>query len=75
MTDLFDLPPQRRQEPAQAPAKASAFPHPRPTHTRPVTDGEKACACGLAATCAIGPSTYCPWCAAPLGFFGAGREA
>lgn len=75
MTDLFDLPPQGRQEPVKRPVSAYAFPHPRPATPRLLTDGERACACGLAATCAIGPSTYCPWCAAPLGFFGAGREA
>ncbi len=36
---LFDtLPPARKpQEPAQAPAKASAFPRPRPTERRPLT--------------------------------------
>jgi len=74
---LFDtLPPARKpQEPVQRPASAYAFPHPRPATRRPLMAGERACACGLAATCAIGPSTYCPWCAAPLGFFGAGREA
>ena len=74
--DLFThQPPQRRQEPTQAQATVRAFPHARPANPRPLTAGERACACGLAATCAIGPSTYCPWCAAPLGFFGAGREA
>jgi len=73
MTDLFDLTPQRRQEPAQAPAKASAFPHPRPTHPRPLTDGERACACGLAATCSEGAAAWCPWCA-PASFWpGRGR--
>ena len=68
MTDLFALPPQRHQEPAQAPTKAKGFPHPRPTTRRPLTDGEKACACGLAATCAEGTASFCPWCA-PASFW------
>ncbi len=63
MTDLFDLPPQGRQEPAQALATTRGFQHPRPANPRPLTAGERACACGLAATCAEGTATFCPWCA------------
>ena len=76
MSDLFDsLPPARKpQEPAQRPATAYAFPHPRPATRRPLTDGERACACGLAATCAEGSAALCPWCA-PATFWPAGRGA
>lgn len=76
MSDLFDsLPPARKpQEPAQRPASAYAFPHPRPATSRPLTDGERACGCGLAATCAEGSAAWCPWCA-PATFWPAGRGA
>ncbi len=68
MTDLFDLPPQRRQELTQAQATVRAFPHARPANLRPLTAGERACACGLAATCAEGTACFCPWCA-PASFW------
>ena len=70
MSSLFDsLPPARKpQEPAQRPASDYAFPHPRPANPRRLTDGEKACACGLAATCSEGAAAWCPWCA-PASFW------
>ena len=73
MTDLFDLPPQRRQEPVKRPVSAYAFPHPRPATPRLLTDGERACACGLAATCGVGTVWTCPWCA--VDYWPAGRGA
>jgi len=76
MSDLFDtLPPARKpQEPAQRPASAYAFPHPRPATRRPLTAGERACACGLAAVFTEGTASFCPWCA-PAGFLPKGRRA
>ena len=74
MTDLFaDLPTQRRQEAARGRPAAYAFPHPRPATPRLLTDGERACACGLAATCGVGTVWTCPWCA--VDYWPAGRGA
>lgn len=66
--DLFGdaLPVAPRPTPAQAPPAVSsrpAFPYPRPTVSRPLTEGERACACGLAATCGMGGSWTCAFCA------------
>lgn len=63
MSLFADLPVQKRQEPAERPAAGSPFTHPRPAVQRPLTAGERACACGMAATCAEGAATFCPWCA------------
>ena len=74
MTDLFDLPPARKpQDPVQRPASDYAFPHPRPATRRPLTEGERVCACGLAAHCSVGAVWTCPWCAKD--YWPAGRGA